>query len=402
MQDNHPEKSRILIIHNRYRQPGGEDVVAEAQSLLLTSRGHDVRIYEKSNGEINSYSLRQKARLFFETAHNSRMAREIERLTADFKPHAAYVHNTLPLISPSIYEPLNDAGVKVIQWLHNFRLVCPAGTLYRDNAPCSLCLEDKSFAPALEYKCWSKSRLATAALVRLLKRQRRLKTWRKRIDLFVALNAAQKNLLVEHAGLPPEKVVVQPNFHDASILASSRHVGVRAEFLFVGRLAPEKGIGTLLKALRMLPEFNVAIAGDGPLREAVQRACTRPEHVWLGALSRAEVIERMASARALVFTSEWAEGCPTVILEALSCGVPVIASSVAGAVELLKEGQTALFFPPGDADALAACMRQLNDQPRLAAQMSLNAFEVFAKHFTLEAGYQNLLAIHRHLGLTAV
>lgn len=395
-------KPKILIIHNRYRQPGGEDVVADAQAMLLTSRGHEVRIYEKNNSEINAYSLPQKARLFFQTPHNPKTAREIAALAADFKPAVAHVHNTLPLISPSIYKPLNDAGVKVIQWLHNYRLVCPAGTLYRDDAPCTLCLKDHSFAPAIKYRCWSKSTMATRALVRLLKRARKENLWSRRIDLFVALNTFQKNILVEHAGVPPEKIIVQPNFHDAPP-SKPRKTGARpSEFLFVGRLSTEKGILTLLRAMKSLPDVHIAIAGDGPLREDVRRACNSPAHVWLGPLPRAELLERLANAHALLFASEWPEGCPTVILEALACGVPVIASNVPGAAELLTQEKTALFFEPGNAEALAACIRRLLANPQLQKDLSRNARESYLEGFTVEAGYKNLLANYKRLGILPV
>ena len=176
--------ARVLIVHNRYRQPGGEDVVADAQAALLSERGHAVHRFEKHNSEINSYSLINKAALFFKTANNRASANEIARVAADFKPDVAFVHNTLPLLSPSIYKPLKSAGVKVIQWLHNFRLVCPAGTLFRKGAPCSLCVKG-DFKPAIEYRCWSDSKLATIALVRMLKKHRRAGTWREQIDLFV-------------------------------------------------------------------------------------------------------------------------------------------------------------------------------------------------------------------------
>lgn len=391
-------KPRVLIIHNRYRQPGGEDVVADAQAMLLIARGHEVRIYEKNNSEINSYTLAQKARLFFQTPHNPKTAREVAALVEEFKPAVAHVHNTLPLISPSVYKPLNDAGVKVIQWLHNYRLICPAGTLYRDNAPCTLCLKDHSFAPAIQYRCWSNSKMATRALVRMLKSARREKLWARRVDLFVALNSYQKNILAEHEGIPPEKIVVQPNFHDAQALKPRKGNEAPKEFLFVGRLSTEKGIRTLIKAVKQLPEISIAIAGDGPLREEVRRACAG-SHVCLGSMPRDELLERLAHARALLFTSEWPEGCPTVILEALACGVPVVASRVPGAVELLSEDKNALFFDPGDADGLANCVRRLNADSNLQSALGQNAREAYLQRFTVEAGYRNLMEMYERMGI---
>ncbi len=389
---------RVLIVHNRYRQPGGEDVVADAQARLLAERGHAVRVYEKRNSEIDSYSLLEKARLFFRTADNPVSAAEIVKIVAEFRPRVAHVHNTLPLISPSIYTPLHEGGVKVIQWLHNFRLACPAGTLYRAGAPCTLCLEG-GLKNAVKYRCWADSRFATKALVRMLTEQRRARTWRERVDLFVALNRFQKQILVEFGGVPEEKIVVQPNFSDAPALDNPAAAGASKEFLFAGRLAPEKGVMTLLRALSALRDVPIAIAGDGPLRSAVQNACTRPGHVWLGQMGRDALRARMESARALIFASEWPEGCPAVILEALSCGKPVVSSSVAGAAELLQEGRTALFFPPGNAEALADCVRQFMGNPPLEARMSAAALERFKNFHSREAGYRNLRENYLRLGI---
>ncbi len=389
---------RVLIVHNRYRQPGGEDVVADAQARLLTERGHLVRTFEKHNSEIDSYSIFGKAALFFKTAKNGASAREIARVAAEFKPDVAHVHNTLPLISPSIYKPLNKAGVKVIQWLHNYRLVCPAGTLYRSGAPCSLCV-DEGLQNAVRYQCWTGSKFATKALVRMLKKHRSAGTWRERVDLFVALNSFQKEILVDAGGVPESKVIVQPNFSDAPALDVPARVGERDEFLFVGRLAPEKGVLTLLRAMASLHDVPIALAGDGPLSPMVARACSTRGHVWLGQLSREALRARMESARALIFASEWPEGCPSVILEALSCGKPVISSSVPGAAALLHEGKTALFFPPGNVEALADCVRQLIANPMLEALMRARALERFKHFHSRDAGYANMLSNYARLGL---
>ncbi len=392
------EPLRVLIVHNRYRQPGGEDVVADAQKQLLAARGHDVRIFERDNKEINSYSLLGKAALYFKTAHNRASAREIIRVVKEFRPRVAHVHNTLPLISPSIYAPLNRSGVKVIQWLHNYRLVCPAGTLYRDGAPCTLCLEG-DLNHAIKYKCWTGSSFATKALVRMLRRHRRGGTWIDRVDLFVALNSFQKKVLVAQGGLPESKVVVLPNFSDTPVLEKPAPAGADGEFLFAARLTPEKGVGTLLRALESLRDVPVVIAGEGPMSDIVERACTSPVHNYLGRLDRAALRQRMESARAVLFCSEWPEGCPSVILEAMACGKPVIASSVPGATDLIEEGRTGLFFPPGNFDALADCVRQFIASPQLEQQMGVAALERFKQRHSRDAGYLNLLELYARLGV---
>jgi len=389
---------RVLIVHNRYREPGGEDVVADAQARLLREHGHVVHTYERDNKEINGYSFLGKAALYFRMKNNRASARDMARIVRDFNPRAAHVHNTLPLISPSIYAPLQREGVKVIQWLHNYRLVCPAGTLFRSGAPCTLCV-DGDFSHAIKYKCWTGSKRATQGLVRMLRYHRHARTWLERVDLFVALNSFQKQILVEAGGLPESKVIVQPNFSNAYPYSRTMSAGAGAEFLFAGRLMPEKGISTLLRALGLLRDVPIAIAGDGPLRESVERTCASTGHQYLGQLDRTALRERMEWSRALLFTSEWPEGCPSVILEALACGKPVIASSVAGAVELLQEGKTGLFFPPGNYEALVACVRQLISHQALEERMNAATHARFVEHHSREAGYWHLMTLYEKLGI---
>src|SRR5262249_24218924 len=109
---------RVLILHNRYRQPGREDAVVAAQAGLLRARGPPGEVLQKDNREIDGYGLLRKAALFFEMSENSSAAAEVEKLAAAFKPNVALVHNFLPLLSPSIYKPLRRQGAKIIQYLH--------------------------------------------------------------------------------------------------------------------------------------------------------------------------------------------------------------------------------------------------------------------------------------------
>ena len=206
-----PKSTRVLILHTRYRQPGGEDVVVAAQAKLLRDSGHQVHLLEKHNSEIDNYGLFGKIGLFFQMADNSSAAAEVVRIIREFKPHVAHIHNTLPLLSPSVYSPLNAAGVKVIQYLHNYRLACAAGTLYRDGQPCTLCV-DGSLKHAVQYRCWNDSRMASLGFTRMLERHRRKRTWHTRVDLFVALNTYMRDLLVQKHLVPEGKIVVQPNF----------------------------------------------------------------------------------------------------------------------------------------------------------------------------------------------
>lgn len=382
-----PTPLRILIIHDRYRQPGGEDVVAAAQARLLREKGHEVRVFEKDNREIDDYGLLSKAALFLKTADNPAAAAEVAGIVRDFKPQAAHVHNTLPLLSPSVYQPLARAGVRVIQFLHNYRLLCAAGTLYREGAPCRLCVDD-SIKHAVRHRCWANSMWASLAFTRMLQRHRRLRTWHTQVDLFVALNSFMRDMLVRHGAVPEDRIVVQPNFLYVEPPATA---GAGEGFVFAARLVPEKGVATLLKAQGLTGGAQVDVIGDGPL-------LPQPlEPPFSGYLPHAEVLRRLAAARALVFPSEWPEGCPSTIIEAMALSRAVIAARVPGAAELVEDGMTGLLHEPGDAAGLAACMRRLRDDPALAVRLGLAGRAKYLRELSPEAGYRRFEEICRRL-----
>jgi glycosyltransferase involved in cell wall biosynthesis len=387
---------KILIIHNRYRQPGGEDVVVQSQAELLRSHGHEVRLYEKDNREIDRYGLFRKGMLFLNTADNSTVAAEVAELVGDFKPAVAHIHNTLPLISPSIYRPLKQAGVKVIQYLHNYRLVCPAGTLWRDGQHCQLCV-DESLKHAVTYKCWSHSTMATLAVTRMLDRHRRAGTWQREVDLFVALNSYMRDLLVKKGVVPPNNIVVQGNF--SVDMEPPKDVTPSDEFVFAGRLTEEKGVRLLIDVAEKTT-LPLTIIGDGPLHADVVKASQQHPHLKApGHLPREEVLKRMAAAHAVVFPSHWQEPFGLSIIEAMALGKPVIASRVAGPQEIVQGGVTGLLFDAGNVEQLAACMRRLQENGELAVQLGTAGRARYEQEYSPAAGYRHMLDNYRRLGL---
>ena len=376
---------RILIIHNKYRIPGGEDVCASAQTELLRAKGHEVRVFEKDNKVIDSYGLLRKAGLFFDTSNNATVANEVAALAKEFKPDAALIHNTLPLISPSVYAPLKRANVKVLQWIHNYRLVCPAGTLHRDGKSCTLCL-DGGLEHAAKYNCWTGSKFATLAVTRMLDRHRRAGTWQKQVDCFVALNSYMREVLIRKNIAPAEKIVVQPNFVSVPTLPAE---GPGEGFVFLGRLTPEKGIRTLLDAQK-IAKVPLKVIGQNP---DDWRSFAGDGVEFLGRVPREEALAIVAKSRALVFPSEWPEGCPGVIQEAMALGRPVIASRVAGAVELVRENETGLFFETGNVQQLADKLRELQANPLQSETMGRAARERYESEYDPETGYERITAL---------
>jgi glycosyltransferase involved in cell wall biosynthesis len=373
---------RVLIAHNAYQQRGGEDMVAEAEAQLLREHGHEVLHYQRHNDELAHIGRLQAA---VDTLWSRRTTRELGEILRTQRPDVVHVHNTFPLISPSLYAAAHDAGVPVVQTLHNFRLLCPQAMLLRDGKVCESCVGRAPW-PGVVHACYRGSRAQSGVLAGMLVLHRALGTWATKVQRYIALNAFCRDKFIE-GGLPAARIVIKPNFVDLPAPRPQPRRGL----LYVGRLAPEKGIATLAQAARSLPPGSLRVAGTGPEAE---RLAGLPAVVMLGALNTEQVAHEMAQAIALVVPSLWYENFPRTLVEAFACGLPVLASRLGALESLVQHGSTGLHVEPGDAAAWAAAMAgALGDVPRMAA-MGTAARSLYEREYTAAANHQVLLGIY--------
>jgi glycosyltransferase involved in cell wall biosynthesis len=382
---------RFIFLHNFYRRPGGEDTVFKTEKTLLLHNGHEVISYVETNDRFSELS-------FLKAAQNAIWSEEtqtnLRKLFQNFSPDVAHFHNTFLLISPSAYYACKEEGVPVVQTLHNFRLLCPAATFFRDGRICEDCLGKAVTWPGVVHACWRGSRAGTALVSTMLAVHRLLKTWQEQVDVYIALTEFTRQKFIE-GGLPANKIVVKPNFVDPDPGMGS-HDGEYA--LFVGRLSLEKGVMTLLRAWKGLKGKTLKIVGEGPLLEKVQGFVIQEglrEVELLSKKPRDEIFRLMQEAQALVFPSEWYEGFPMTIAEAFACGLPVIASRLGAMAEIVEDGRTGLFFEPGDPESLIEQIQWAWEHPRELAEMGRNARREYEMKYTAEKNYQMLMEIYR-------
>lgn len=384
---------KIVFAHNLYQQPGGEDVVVRQEIQVLRDAGHHVHLYQRSNNEIDGFTGVKQLRLFARTTWSTDTRREFERLLSCERPDVVHVHNTLVMISPSIYEACKHAGVPVVQTLHNYRLFCPAGTFFRDGMPCEDCVTDSRFSSVL-HRCYRQSAGATAAVATMLAVNHTRGTYRNDIDRYIALTNFARSKFIE-CGLPADKVVVKPNFIHPDPGARQ---GIGNYAVFIGRLIQEKGMGTAIRAWKLLPpEMELKVIGDGPSSEGLRqlaRDLKLKNITFLGALQRQEVFEYLMKARFLLFPSEWYESFPVTILEAYSHGVPVIASRIGVMPEIVKENQTGLLFEPSNAESLSRLIESIWNKTDVILQLGQNARGEYEKCYTAERNCDQLIAIY--------
>lgn len=384
---------KFLLVHNHYNQKGGEDAIFKQEAELLREAGHYVIEYRRSNDELKELGLQQKLKVPARLVWASDTVKELRSLIQKEDPDVAHFHNTFMMISPAAYYACHRAGVPVVQTLHNYRLLCPAATFYRDGHVCEDCLGKTPPWPGVLHACYRSSRTQTAAVAAMLTFHRWLRTWNKKVDLYVALTEFAKRKFVE-GGLPEERIVVKPNFVHPDPGAQEKNDGYA---LFVGRLSPEKGLKTLFKAWGSLKGMPLKIAGDGPLMSQIKESAAEQKLnsiEILGNCSHEKVIALMKSARFLVFPSEWYEGFPVSIAEAFACGKPVIASKLGAMAELIEDGKTGLLFEPGNSEDLARKVMHAFENPDLCRRMGLNARAEYEAKYTAKINYMKLMEIY--------
>jgi glycosyltransferase involved in cell wall biosynthesis len=381
---------RVLLVHNHYRIAGGEDTVVQAEKSMLEEHGHTVALLESDNAEISGAlnQLRIGVGAVYSRAGKQRVAAELAR----FRPDVMHVHNFFPMFSPSIYSAAAEAGVAVVQTLHNYRLVCPKALLFRDGQVCEDCLGAVPL-PAVWHGCYRGSRLATVPVAAMVAVHRALGTWSSMVDAYITLTEFSREKLAE-GGLPAEKLFVKPNFvHPTPAIGN----GKDGYALFVGRLSEEKGVSTLLAAWKQLAaEIPLKIVGDGQLADMVKSATKESRGIeWLGQVSRERVMELMQRAWLLIFPSVVYETFGMSIVEAFAVGLPPVASNLGVMSTMVRHRQTGLHFRPGDVDDLVAQVRWARSHPTELAEIGRAARREYEAHYTAERNYKMLIDIYQ-------
>ena len=381
---------RVLQVHNFYQQAGGEDQVVAAERTLLEAHGHSVFPYTVHNDSVNQLSA---PGLAIKTIWNQQSYRAIRELISAQNIDVVHVHNTLPLVSPAVYWAAAAQRVPVIQTLHNYRLLCPAATFYRQGKVCELCLTKTIKLPAVTNSCYRNSKAASAAVSTMLAAHHLGGTYQHKIATYIALTEFAKNKFCQ-GGLPPNKIVVKPNFlaEDPGIGSGSGGYAV-----FAGRLTEEKGLSTLLDAWSQIaPALPLKIAGDGPMQNYVRdRAAAIPGIEYLGPCDHTRVIELLQNASALMFPSRWYEGMPMVVLEAFACGTPVVAFGLGSLNDLIVDGVNGLKLDYQNPRALPDFLQNSTEFIQNMPPLRTGARTYFEQHFTAETNYTLLFNIYQ-------
>ena len=382
---------KILYIHTYYIQRGGEDTVYEDELRLMQEAGIETQSLLFNN---QRYAALKFLFFFFNPYSFWRTCRAIRR----FRPDLIHVHNWFFAASPAVFIAARWMRVPVVHTIHNFRILCPSSFLFVNNELFLDCMSKIFPMEAIRRRIYRNSALNTAWLLTGTRLHILLGTW-QRIDRLICLtNPARQMLCNSLLHIEPRRIAIKPNFF-AGFPQNGFSGGLstqRKDYLFVGRLSPEKGISVLLDSFRNSP-FNLRIIGDGPLRKEVEECVADyPNIQYLGPKDKQQIIQYLYECRALIFTTIGFEQFGLVIIEAFSCGTPVIGPDSGSPAEIIIEGYNGFHFRTGSVPDLRQKIQYFHSLPEITRQsLSRNARETYYKHYTPQTNLRLLSNIYK-------
>jgi glycosyltransferase involved in cell wall biosynthesis len=378
---------RVLLVHNAYGRPSGEEAVVAATRDLLVDHGHAVASFIRESSSVETMTL-GRLRAFAAGIYSVSARRAFRHLVQEFRPDLIHLHNLYPLISPAVIDEAKVLGVPTVMTLHNYRMLCPNGRLSSHGEICHRCATgnelwciwrncEENLPKSIGYAC----RNAVARWRRVF----------QQVDRFVALTGFQRDLLATR--LPAERIRVIGNpvtVPPPPLSGPTSYVG------FVGRISPEKGIPLLFEVARRCPDLEFRFAGETE-RMAAAVAAAPPNCRFLGYLAGARLPEFYAGARLLVLPSIWHEVLPLSLLEAMAHAKPVLCADVGALPQILEDGRCGFLFRRGDADDLSARLRQLWGCEEELAAVGARARKRVIAGYAPAVLYRKLMALYREL-----
>ncbi len=406
---------RILMVNSYYYLRGGAERCVFELSDLLTANGHEVipfamqhpqnlptayAEYFTSQVDFPSLlgkgsTLQAKWRAVERVIYSRETKTQIERLIEATQPDVAHIHGIAHEVSPSILPALQQAGIPVVQTLHDFKLLCPNTSFVSQNEICERC-KGHHYFNVVRYRCKRDSFAASLLAGVEAYVHQFLQIYEKNVDTFITPSRFLEQKLREHGINNP--IAHLPNFIDGN--SYQPWYEPEPYLLYAGRLVDIKGVRTLLTAMRGLPTVPLYLAGTGEL-EAELRTIVAEQKLdnvtFLGHLEKQALTELMQRALCTIVPSEWYENYPMSILESFACGTPVIGSRIGGIPELVRDGESGLLFEPRNANDLRQKITELVDQRDLAIQMGKNARRQVEIENNPDAHYQAMIQLYQTL-----
>jgi glycosyltransferase involved in cell wall biosynthesis len=379
---------RILIVHNEYAKPSGEEHAAEAIAELLKIQGHEVFWFTRSSAEISS-SLAGCVKAFFAGIYNPFAAKALAKTLEDIKPDIVQVQNLYPLLSASIFRPIKQRRIPIVMRCPNYRLFCPNGLHLTKGKVCEKCLGfGKEFWCVLN-NCERNLFKSTGYALRNAF-ARMTHEILGSVNAFIVQTEFQKRKFVER-GIPADRIGIVPGF--APVSQIPKHDGLGDLVSFASRVSPEKGIHEFLDAARISPNVRFAVAGR--YDKGTEVYAKSPSNVeWQGFLGKSDLDDLYYRSRIIVIPSRWYEGFPNVATRAMACARPIVAARIGAMTSIVDHNRTGLLFAARNVVDLADKIQFLWSRPELCQQMGRAGREKALREFTPEKFYDSLMTVY--------
>ena len=385
-------KKKILMVHNYYQIGGGEHTVFENEVDMLRKKGHEVVTYTRNNDELKKNRMKLLL-LPFTTMWSCKSYREVREIIKKENIDVVHCHNTFPLISPSVYYAARNCNVPVVQTIHNFRFLCPAGIFYCNGSNCEKCRNSGNFMEALKNGCYRNSKIQTLVCVAMLRIHRMFGTYRKISYIF--LTEFNRDKFDKLININSDQIYIKPNFVKRMVTESESE-DVDTVFVYAGRLEENKGLSFLLDAWERIPvNYQLHIYGDGNLKDRVVQVSEQFENVkYLGFQSHDVIFDDLRKAKALINPSSLYEGFPMTIAESFSIGKPVIATNVGNQKNIIENSKGGVLFLLGDVQSFINAVNEVVSNNDI---YSRNAKAYYNLHLNEENNYRKLSDIYEKI-----
>lgn len=404
--------SKLLSINSYYYRRGGAEVVFLEHNRLFQEIGWQIvpfAMHHPKNlptewesyfaDEIEfgeKYSLLQKMAMASKVIYSFEARQKISRLIDKVQPNIAHAHNVYHHLSPSFFSVLKAQNIPTVMTLHDLKLACPAYKMLTHDGICERC-KGGAIWNVVQHQCVKNSVAISTLIMFETMVQRLIGCYSKGVDRFVVPSRFYLEKMIEW-GWPRERFIYIPNFVDIDHLQPSGEPG--EAFVFFGRLGPEKGLATFVRAVA-LAKVKGWIVGTGPEEEMLRRLVdeTGADVEFLGYRIGESLFNTIRAARAMVLPSEWYENGPMSVMEAYALERPVIGANIGGIPELIRENETGVLFPSGNADALAECMRRFSDMPKKSISTMGKAGRNWMREDFTDVRYrERILDLYREMG----
>ncbi len=399
----------ILLVNKFYYLRGGAERSFFETESMLRAGGHRVipfamqdernrptpyARYFVDHVEFNQkHSLSGRVRIVPRVIYFRQARRKLERLLRTEPVDVAHLHNIAHQLSPSMLDSLRKFAVPVVQTLHDYKLICPTYTMLSRGQICQRCGRG-SYYHAVSQRCNKGSLPASLLNVVEMYAHRALRIYQRGVDAYIVPSRFLRQKL-RQGGVVGTPMYYLPNAID---LAHYRpHYDGMDYCVYFGRLSSEKGVSTLIRAMKGLPDFRLLIIGDGLQRgelEDLARDQRMTNVEFLGPLYGDDLVDLVSHSLFVVLPSQCFENCPFVVLEAFALGKPVVGSDLGGIPELISPGREGFLFRPGDVQDLMARMRYLFHHRQEAIKMGKNARQRVVQNHNRQAHYGRLIDIY--------